>query len=414
MGNSQNFNNSLPQLNIDYKAVAQSVNITDVFQRYANVDLSKAKTGNVSCPSPNHSDKRPSAKIYHQTNTCHCFGCGQTWNSLSLYAELTNQNLKGNSDFPQIVERFADEFGVDWKSPQYSNYQEREEIKQHLYGRSSEPYFYDKFVLTSTQDMELFGLYNDRINGLVLSEEWKSNKTDVEEGLFAMIENKFQELSSMLSDTLDIIVAYENNFNVKKEKGIKEEYNGGMRSLLENPNYWINTTQLHERVENKVKNDVAEKFNIKPEEIKSRINNYNNYINQFEVAKKTTQDILRCYILSNGLVNNCMLRENNCNQKHQQYEGLDIKNIKDLSADILYDAQARHYQRFNFTKDLGFKLTKGDIYVGISDKEKAEEVDLGFEKIIQECKEREMHEHEEVSTMEVESEVEEYENEYDR
>lgn len=370
-------NSSIPRFEFYDRGqrIINEVNILEVFQKYCpSVDLSKAYSGNVKCPRESHQDKKPSTKIYHETNSCYCFGCQQGWNSLTLYAEMTNQSLEGSS-FVQTMKNFAEDFGIDWRKSEYSNYEERENIKWHLYHQSSEPQFYDRLALTSIE-MNFIGLYDDRANGLILSEEWEKNKTDVEEGLFKLIENKFQEVSSTLADTLDIIVAYERNFNVKTEKSIKEEYNSGMKSLLENPNYWINTTQLHERVENKVKNDVAEKFNIKPEEVKQRINNYDNYINQFSVAKQAGSDVLKSFYIAQRLVNHCMERKSYCEAVHKPYEGMDIDNIEELSAETLYNSQAKHYQRFNFAEIFDFK-------------------GLDFEKVIQDCKEKETQEKEE-------------------
>lgn len=380
--NSNNYNSDIPRFEFynGGKELINDVNILEVFQRFTNVDVSKALNSNISCPRPSHQDKKPSTRIYPKTNTCHCFGCQQSWNSLTLYAEMTNQSLEGSS-FVTTMKSFADTFGLDWKNPKYSNFEERESIREQIYGhRGSEPQFFDRLVLTGS-DMNFLGLYDDRANGLILSEEWKSNKTDVEEGVFELINCKFQEVALTLADTLDIIVSYEKNFDTKTEKGIKENYNSGVKNLLENPNYWINTTQLHERLENKVKNDVAEKFDIKPDEIKQRINNYNSYLKQFEIAKKAGNDVLRCYDLAQNLVNNCMKREAYCEAVHKQYEGLDLKNLNELPADILFQSQANYYQRFDFEKIFGFQ-------------------GLGFDEVIKDCKEKEIEEKEEVSALE--------------
>lgn len=366
-----NYNSEIPKFEFYNKGkdLINDVNILEVFNRFTNVDTSKAPSGNVSCPRPSHQDKKPSTKIYPETNTCHCFGCQQSWNSLSLYAEMTNRSLEG-SNFVSTMKDFAETFGLDWKNPKYSNYEERENIRQQIYGHtSSEPQFFDRLVIAGS-DMNFLGLYDDRNNGLILSEEWKNNKTDVEEGIFELINCKFQEVALTLADTLDIIVSYERNFDTKNEKGIKEDYNSGMKNLLENKNYWINTTQLHERVENKVKNDVAEKFNIKPDEVKQRINNYNNYLKQFDIAKKAGNDVLKCYDLAQNLVYHCMKREAYCEATHKQYEGLDLKNLNELPADILFQSQANYYQRFDFEKCFGFQ-------------------GLGFDEVIKDCKEKE-------------------------
>lgn len=40
--------------------------------------------GQLSCPSPTHPDRHPSARVYADTRKVHCFGCGSTWDVIGL------------------------------------------------------------------------------------------------------------------------------------------------------------------------------------------------------------------------------------------------------------------------------------------------------------------------------------------
>lgn len=40
--------------------------------------------GQLTCPSPTHPDRHPSARMYEDTRKVHCFGCGETWDVIGL------------------------------------------------------------------------------------------------------------------------------------------------------------------------------------------------------------------------------------------------------------------------------------------------------------------------------------------
>lgn len=61
----------------------------------------------IPCPDIKHMDTHPSAKIYPQSNTCHCFACGANVNPIDLVMQQENVT------FPQACEILIERFGLD-------------------------------------------------------------------------------------------------------------------------------------------------------------------------------------------------------------------------------------------------------------------------------------------------------------
>lgn len=62
--------------------------------------------GQLSCPSPSHPDRHPSARMYPDTRKVHCFGCGSTWDVIGLV-----QEVRGVS-FPEAVAYLEEAFDI--------------------------------------------------------------------------------------------------------------------------------------------------------------------------------------------------------------------------------------------------------------------------------------------------------------
>lgn len=41
-------------------------------------------TQQILCPNPQHPERRPSARVYEDSNHVHCFACGRTWDAVGL------------------------------------------------------------------------------------------------------------------------------------------------------------------------------------------------------------------------------------------------------------------------------------------------------------------------------------------
>jgi len=64
---------------MEIKEIKQTLKIQTLLNYYS---LKLDKNNQINCPF--HADKHPSMKIYHETNTYHCFGCGKTGDSIQF------------------------------------------------------------------------------------------------------------------------------------------------------------------------------------------------------------------------------------------------------------------------------------------------------------------------------------------
>ena len=63
------------------KAV-KAVDMNIIFEEF---NWEKDRYGRVRCPHPNHNDSTPSCTFSESRNTCKCFGCGETFDTIDLY-----------------------------------------------------------------------------------------------------------------------------------------------------------------------------------------------------------------------------------------------------------------------------------------------------------------------------------------
>ncbi len=139
-------NNETPALRYDTKALNADVPIREAMKMYAGI----AAEGNkmVHCPSPNHTDKKPSAKIYDNTNGCKCFSCQKFFTPIELVKEY-NPNLS----FPEICQKLIEDFGLN--PYHYSNLAEIEAFEQ----AQREHRFIDYFPLAQSE-LDFIGVIN--------------------------------------------------------------------------------------------------------------------------------------------------------------------------------------------------------------------------------------------------------------
>lgn len=84
--------------------IKAAVPIADVLAMYG---MRNDANRMIPCPDINHSDTHPSAKIYPQSNTCHCFACNANLNPIDIVMQQEGVN------FPQACEILIDRFGLD-------------------------------------------------------------------------------------------------------------------------------------------------------------------------------------------------------------------------------------------------------------------------------------------------------------
>ena len=138
-------------LMFDTKSINSDIPIGDVIKAYAGIPLSpsgEAGKTNIHCPSPEHQDSKPSARIYKASNKCKCFSCNEAFSPISL-AKQYYPELK----FYELCQKLVDDFGLNIYD--YSNMREVEESLN----AAREKRFYDSFPLTN-EELDFIGLPN--------------------------------------------------------------------------------------------------------------------------------------------------------------------------------------------------------------------------------------------------------------
>lgn len=80
---------------------AKEVSIYKVLDYFDwGVDTSGRK---ILCPSIDHDDRHPSVAINLKNNTCRCFTCSTTFDTISLYSALSQKVNGENCSFPQAI-----------------------------------------------------------------------------------------------------------------------------------------------------------------------------------------------------------------------------------------------------------------------------------------------------------------------
>lgn len=99
-------------LRYDTKAINSAVPIRQVLERYAGINTNVKGFTNVQCPSPSHTDKKPSAHIYDQRgqNHCTCFSCNTNFTPITVVMLNTGKNL------PDACQTLIDDYGLSMSS----------------------------------------------------------------------------------------------------------------------------------------------------------------------------------------------------------------------------------------------------------------------------------------------------------
>lgn len=69
----------------------QSAKAVDMNLILDEFDWEKNKYGQIRCPHPHHNDNTPSCAFSPSRNTCKCFGCGETFDTIDLYQCLSEK-----------------------------------------------------------------------------------------------------------------------------------------------------------------------------------------------------------------------------------------------------------------------------------------------------------------------------------
>lgn len=97
--------------------VANVMNIRKVITHYTGEDVMSTR-GNISCPF--HDDKSPSFRIYDNTNTYHCFSCGDSGTPVNFVANYNSLTPQGAAE--QIAQDFNLNYSKPKPNPEYDQY----------------------------------------------------------------------------------------------------------------------------------------------------------------------------------------------------------------------------------------------------------------------------------------------------
>lgn len=87
---------------------ANEIPIRVVLEKYASLEKEEREKGGFKCLCPIHNDSTPSFKVYEETNTFYCFGCGVAGKPVDLVRMLLK--LGSNDEAEAILEK---EFDVE-------------------------------------------------------------------------------------------------------------------------------------------------------------------------------------------------------------------------------------------------------------------------------------------------------------
>jgi DNA primase len=103
--------------------IKQKLTITAVLAHYG---IQPARDSHIKCPF--HEDDKPSMKIYTDTNTYHCFGCGKTGDVIQFIQDKEQCSkhqaiLKAKSMIPQAQAENPRPNKTPMESPQQPDYE---------------------------------------------------------------------------------------------------------------------------------------------------------------------------------------------------------------------------------------------------------------------------------------------------
>ncbi|MBC8590754.1 DNA primase [Lachnospiraceae bacterium NSJ-29] len=117
--------------------VKDSCDIVDVISDY--IQLKRTGTNHVGlCPF--HNEKTPSFTVNQSKQFFHCFGCGESGDSIAFIMK------KENLDFPQAVKLLADKLGIDTVEVRVNDKYTQERQEAYNINKDAARYFYRSLV----------------------------------------------------------------------------------------------------------------------------------------------------------------------------------------------------------------------------------------------------------------------------
>ncbi len=163
----------------DIEMLRHAVPITDVM---AELGLDHSLKRNVICPGRDHQDKRPSAKIYEQSNICFCFACNKRMNPIDIISETLGMNFRDACDW--MIDRF----------PEYC---------KGAYEDHSENSNTEKYPLTG-DDLKLLKLKSSG-EGISLYELWKEDRESFNYIVSGKVESAKERLTAIIEKSSEMV-----------------------------------------------------------------------------------------------------------------------------------------------------------------------------------------------------------------
>lgn len=233
----------------DTRSMNRDIPIEDVIKEYSGISLTprgEAGKANINCPSPEHQDEKPSARIYKDSNKCKCFTCNEVFNPIGL-AKKIYPELR----FSELCQKLINDFGLNIYD--YSNMKEVEESQK----AEREKRFFDTFPLNN-EELDFIGLPNhpkikiikdEMFSGhfMKLSEYWDTFDPTIYDAYSA------EELAEELYDDEGNEITVELTYYEAAELGLEdphyfemiEELNATIPSMRES---WKNNKRETERL----------------------------------------------------------------------------------------------------------------------------------------------------------------------
>ena len=117
--------------------IKDSSNIVDIISDY--IRLKKAGANHVGlCPF--HNEKTPSFTVSDSKQFFHCFGCGESGDSIGFIMK------KENLDFPEAVKFLADKLGIEIEEKQTNDKYLEEKNRAYDINKEAARFFYSNLI----------------------------------------------------------------------------------------------------------------------------------------------------------------------------------------------------------------------------------------------------------------------------
>lgn len=224
--------------------IKRDIPIRDVIMKYTDIDVDRK--GNISCPSPDHDDKKPSAHIYPDANICKCFSCNSTFDVFSIVMMNTGQSFSEAcktllEDFNLPLERYSN---IEEVRRERNNLKEVKEqdpfplsipdlklldlpIGSNIPNPDFQEWTYDEETKAYKRNGEIYSLPRE-LHIMPLQEQWndKESRADIESIILKKCEDAVEKYNSAKDWYTHLVSTY---YETHTKEDFKKEENLFMR-----------------------------------------------------------------------------------------------------------------------------------------------------------------------------------------